>query len=214
MTAIEPVVFIVDDDPGVLESSRALTESMGLQSECFSSAVEFLDSYDASKPGCLILDIQLPEMTGMTLLARLREVGHSIPVVMISGHGDIPQAVTALKSGAVDFLVKPYPAAKLRECILDAIEKNRKQRAENAERGELENRISSLTQQEKLVLQALIAGDITKKIASDLDVSLRTVQFRRESIMKKLNVSNRAELVRVASKMLGSTGTAESAESA
>lgn len=198
MSDLDQVVFVVDDDVAVRESVSILVEAMNLTVQCFDSAVSFLNCYTPAQPGCLILDIKMPEMDGLDLLDYLKKHQISIPVIVVSGHGDIPQAVKALKSGAIDFLEKPYPSAKLRECITDALERDKEDRQKNAEKNLLAERLQLLTDQEKAVLKALVAGDVTKKIAADLDVSLRTVQFRRESIMKKLQVKNRAELVRFA----------------
>lgn len=193
-----PTVSVVDDDEQVRESLAALIQSMNLDVECYASGHEFLDRFDASLPGCVVLDLRMPQTSGLEVLDELSARNVEVPIIMISGHGDIPAAVSAMKSGAVDFLEKPYRGASLMESIRRAIELDAGRRSARADRQLLVDRYATLTDEEKEVLQLTAAGKPDKAIALKLDLSLRTIQLRRASLMRKLRVATRAELIRLA----------------
>jgi two-component system, LuxR family, response regulator FixJ len=192
-----PTVFIVDDDQHVRESLAALIRSMNLDVECYASGREFLDHAPA-RPGCLVLDLRMPHVSGLEVLDQLSDRNIHLPVIMISGHGDIPAAVSAMKAGAVDFLEKPYRGAALMESIHRAIDLDARNRQSHAVREELGGRFETLTAAEKAVLDLTVEGKPDKAIALKLDLSLRTIQLRRASIMRKMNAHSRAELIRLA----------------
>ena len=193
-----PTVWVVDDDQQVRESLAALIQSMDLDVECYASGREFLDHYLPTRPGCLVLDLRMPQISGLELFAMLSSRNIHLPVIMISGHGDIPAAVSAMKAGAIDFLEKPYRAAALMESVRRAIELDAHHRQAQAERDELVGRHQTLTTVETDVLQLTVAGKPDKAIAQRLDLSLRTIQLRRASVMRKLNAHSRAELILIA----------------
>jgi two-component system, LuxR family, response regulator FixJ len=193
-----PTVFVVDDDEQVRESLAALIQSLNLEVQCYASGREFLDSYSPEQPGCLVLDLRMPQMSGLEVIEELRSRGAEVPVIMISGHGDIPAAVAAIKSGAVDFLEKPYPTSALMESINRAIERDAKHREDNSERQLLLDRYETLTADERQVLDLTVAGKPDKAIALKLDLSLRTIQLRRASVMRKMHAHSRAELIGLA----------------
>ena len=191
----DPTVFVVDDDPAVRESLSALARASQLQVQCFESAQEFLDAVDLSRPGCLVLDVRMPGMGGLELQEKLINDGICLPIIFITGHGEVPTSVQAMKQGAVDFLEKPYRPGKLRESILRAIEMDFERRKNQARLSEIKSRMDQLTFSEQAVVERIVAGKTNKVIASDLNISLRTVQFRRASIMKKMKANSRADLV-------------------
>jgi two-component system response regulator FixJ len=191
-------VSVVDDDQQVRESLAALIQSMDLRVECFASGGEFLESYTAARPGCVVLDLRMPQLSGLEVIEALSARDIKVPIIMISGHGDIPAAVSAMKAGAVDFLEKPYRAAVLMESVRRAIELDDRTRRAAAERNKLIDRFQSLTAEEKEVLELTAAGKPDKAIAQKLDLSLRTIQLRRASVMRKMDAHSRAELIRLA----------------
>ena len=191
----ETTVFIVDDDPAIRSSLAAMAEMMGLRAELYATGTEFLEAYDGSRPGCVVLDLRLPGMDGNEVLENLTLRNVPFQAVMISGHGDVPMAVRAMRSGAIDFLEKPFRPQQLRETIRHTIELDAKKRDAQARRQQIEDRLALLTSDENAVLEGIIAGKTNKVIASELGVSLRTVQFRRSSIMRKLEVESRAALM-------------------
>jgi two-component system response regulator FixJ len=191
-------VSVVDDDQQVRESLAALIQSMDLRVECFASGGEFLESYTAARPGCVVLDLRMPQLSGLEVIDALSARDIKVPIIMISGHGDIPAAVSAMKAGAVDFLEKPYRAAVLMESVRRAIELDDRTRRAAAERNKLIDRFQSLTPEEKEVLELTAAGKPDKAIAQKLDLSLRTIQLRRASVMRKMDAHSRAELIRLA----------------
>lgn len=190
-----PTVFIVDDDAAVRDSLSEMIDVMKLNRKCYESAEQFLQEYSPDYPGCLVLDVRMPGMNGMELHDRLVARGAKIPVIIITGHGDISMCVEAMKNGAMDFLEKPYRSKVLRDRIHQAIRKDRRFRVEEKRKRDMRERFASLGAQEKAVLHGLVSGKIGSDIADELDVSLRTVQFRRKSIFRKLGISNRAELI-------------------
>ncbi len=193
-----PKVTIVDDDEHVRESLAALVQSVGLDVECHATGHEFLESFEHDRPACLVLDLRLPQESGLDVLAEMSARRLRVPVVMISGHGDIPAAVAAMKHGAIDFLEKPYRAAALLESVRRAIELDKRNRRAQSVRDELLMRFESLTPDEKDVLWLTVEGKPDKAIAMKLDLSLRTIQLRRASLLRKLQAHSRAELIRMA----------------
>ena len=193
--ALKPTVFVVDDDPAVRESLTELAQSMQFDVACYGSAEDFLSAYDRSHPGCLVLDVVLPGLSGLDLQDRLKAEGIRVPVIMLTGHGDVRMAVRAMQQGAADFLEKPFHPNQLRDSIHKAIEQNERCRQEQAQRADLDERLARLTPDEREVMQRIVAGKTNKVIAAELDISVRTVQFRRSSIMEKLQVKSRAALM-------------------
>lgn len=190
-------VFVVDDDEAVRTSLKLLLRSVGLPVETSASAQEFLDRFDAERPGCLVLDIRMPGMSGLELQERLNAMHAMIPVVFITGHGDVPMAVEAMQHGAVDFIQKPFRDQDLLDRINQALEKDRENRAGLRERDNIRAHIADLTPREKEVLDLVTAGKANKVIAGDLDVSQRTVEIHRARVMEKMGASSLAHLVRM-----------------
>lgn len=193
----EPTVFIVDDDEAVRDSLRWLMKSVGLAAETYPSAQAFLDSYDPQRPGCLVLDIRMPGMSGLDLQELLPERGVELPLIFISGHGDVPMAVRALKSGAFDFIEKPFNDQLLLERVQRAIEADAAQRRERSARADITARMALLTPREREVLDRVVAGASNKGISRDLGVSLKTVEAHRARVMEKLQAGSLTELVRL-----------------
>ncbi|HEX4145728.1 MAG TPA: response regulator [Pirellulales bacterium] len=195
---LRPVVYVVDDEPALRELARRIIESMALDVECFSSGQQFLEQYDPSRVSCLLTDLKMPDMSGQQLLEVMAERRSLIPAIMISGHGDIPAAVRAMAIGAIAFLEKPCSLDALRDTIRRAVEMARKRHQGAAAENAVKDRIAALTDDERTTMQRIASGIPDKAIASQLDVSLRTVQYRRASLFEKLGVKNRAELIRLA----------------
>lgn len=199
-----PVVFVVDDDEAICESLRLLIGDVGLEVRTFASARAFLDKYDASRPGCLVLDVRMSGMSGLELQSRLRELGLCVPTIIITGHADVPMAVEAMKAGAMDFIEKPFRDQVLLDGIQRAIDLDLRVRRQHKERQDVQARIQLLTQREKEVMDCLIAGKSNKNIAFDLGISQKTVDFHRANILEKIGVSSVVELVRLTQKAAGS----------
>ncbi|REK07487.1 MAG: DNA-binding response regulator [Planctomycetota bacterium] len=199
--SLTPIVSIVDDDQQARESLAALVQSMDLEVQCYASGQEFLDNFSPDQPGCVVLDLRMPQVSGLDVLAALAERHIEVPVIMISGHGDIPAAVAAIKSGAVEFLEKPYRGSVLMDHVRGAIERDAQQRDASTERREMLKRYDTLTPDEKQVLDLTVAGKPDKAIALKLDLSLRTIQLRRASVLRKMDVRSRAELIGLAHKI-------------
>ena len=197
MTDYSPTVFLVDDDEAVRDSLGLLMKSVALASQSFSSADEFLAEFDPDCPGCLVLDIRMPGMSGMELQQKLIEMRAILPIIFISGHGDIPMAVEALQRGAVDFIPKPFRDHELLSRINKALEDDRKNRDTLVEREEVEKRINKLTAREEQVLELVVQGKANKVIAGDLEVSQRTVEIHRARVMEKMKARSLAQLVRM-----------------
>jgi two-component system response regulator FixJ len=193
-----PIVYVIDDEPILHELARRTAESLELDVQCFASGQQFFDVYDASRIGCLVTDLRMPELTGQDILEILAAKRARLPTIMISGHGDIPAAVRAMEAGAIGFLEKPCSIESLREGIRKAIELARKVHREAAQTIVIRDQMALLTDQEQVTMQMIAGGKPDKAIASTLGVSIRTVQLRRASVMKKLRVKSRAELIRVA----------------
>ena len=190
-------VFVVDDDDAVRTSLRLLLKSVGLPVETFASAQEFLDGFDAERAGCLVLDIRMPGMSGLELQQRLNEIHAIVPIVFITGHGDVPMAVEAMQHGAVDLIQKPFRDQDLIDRINQALEKDRDNRAGLRERDAIRRRMQQLTPREREVLDLVTQGKANKVIAGDLNVSQRTVEIHRARVMEKMGASSLAHLVRM-----------------
>jgi two-component system response regulator FixJ len=192
-----PTVFIVDDDTGVRTSIRVLLKSVGLASTPLASAQEFLQGFDATQPGCLILDIRMPGMSGMELQQELNLRGAIVPVIFITGHGDIPMAVEAMQHGAFDFLQKPFRDQDLIDRVQRAMARDRENRSALQEHGRIQARLESLTPREREVLNLMTQGKQNKVMASDLGLSQRTVEIHRAHVMEKMGANSVAQLVRM-----------------
>jgi len=192
------MVFIVDDDEAVRNSLRLLVKSVGLPASTANSAQEFLASYDPAHAGCLVLDVRMPGMSGIELQQQLNQRGAVIPVIFITGHGDIPMAVEAMQQGAFDFLQKPFRDQDLIDRIQRALEKDRLSREELTQRSRIRERRESLTPREREVLDLVTSGKPNKIMAADLGLSQRTVEIHRARVMEKMGASSLAQLVRMA----------------
>jgi FixJ family two-component response regulator len=195
-------VFIVDDEPEVRKSLATVVKLMGLESHCLDSARAFLAVYDPARPGCLLVDLRMPEVSGIELLERLAQRRWRIPAVMLSGFGDVPAAVRAMKCGALDFLEKPYSLDSLRQSILRAIDLDTRSREEETHRDHALRAMDTLTAEERRVLELTADGKPDKAIAARLNLSTRTIQLRRASLMRKLGARSRTELIRRLSRWL------------
>lgn len=203
---LEERVFIVDDEEDVREAVKLLIASVGLTAETFASAQAFLDAYEPGTPGCLVLDVRLPGMNGLVAQQTLRERRIDLPIVFISGHGDIAMAVRAVRDGALDFLEKPFSDQALLDCVHRGLALDRERRAEAAERQAVEAGLATLTPREREVLDRLVEGKVNKIIARELDVSTRTVEIHRARVLQKMDVDNASQLVR---KVVGTMGAGE-----
>ena len=201
MTETEAVVFIVDDDAPMRESLKNLLRSIGLRAELFASAQEFLQSERPDLPGCLVLDVRLPGLSGLDLQRRTAEAGIDIPIIFITGYGDIPMSVRAMKAGAVEFLTKPFRDQDLLDAIQQALERDRKARDQRAEIELLRGRFESLTPREREVMVRVVAGLLNKQIGGELGTSETTVKIHRHQVMEKMGAGSLAELVRMADRL-------------
>jgi FixJ family two-component response regulator len=192
------VIAVVDDDPSVRKGLERLIRSLGWQTETFASAQEFLDHPRTEAPSCLVLDLQLPGLSGLELQKRMADAGLETPIVFLTGHGDIPASVKAMKAGAVEFLTKPVDEQDLLKAIQEAIERDRSKREEHADKRELQSRYESLTAREQEVMAQVISGLLNKQIAGELNITEDTVKFHRGNIMRKMQAGSLADLVRMA----------------
>lgn len=190
-------VFLVDDDAGVLNSLAFLMRTVGIRAETFASAQGFLDRYDPDAPGCLVLDVRMPVMGGLELQQKLHEMGATLPIIFLTAHGDIPMAVKAVQSGAVDFLQKPFHDQELIDKVQRALEDDARLRAEAAARHAVVARVGTLTPRERQVLDAVVAGKANKVIAAELGLSQRTVEIHRAHVMRKMHADSLAQLVQM-----------------
>ncbi len=196
----DPTVFVVDDDESVRDSLVAMVESMEFPVECFASADEFLRTFEARRRGCLVLDVRMPGMSGVELQERLVNDGVRLPVVMITGHGDIPTWVRTVRRGAVDFIEKPYRPRKLADAIRAAMDLDVRQSLASSQAKDAEERLLQLTAHERDVMSGILAGKLNKVVAEELDISLRTVESRWASIREKLRVDSRVGLAQLVSR--------------
>src|SRR5229473_5945016 len=201
MTEPDRVVFVVDDDASLRESLKDLIESVGLRVEAFASAQEFLRSKRPDVPGCLVLDVRLKGLSGLDLQKRMAEADMEIPIIFITGHGDIPMTVQAMKAGAVEFLTKPFRDQHLLDAIQQALERDRKAREQRAKIEELHSRFDSLTPREREVMALVVAGLLNKQIAAELGASETTVKIHKHHVMEKMRAGSLAELVRIADRI-------------
>jgi FixJ family two-component response regulator len=192
------VIVVVDDDPSVRKGLERLIRSFGWQAETFASAQEFLDRPRTEAPSCLVLDLQLPGLSGLDLQKRMADAGLETPIVFLTGHGDIPASVKAMKAGAVEFLTKPVNEEDLLTAIQEAIERDRRTREEHADKRELQRRYESLTAREQGVMAQVISGLLNKQIAAELKITEDTVKFHRGNLMRKMQADSLADLVRMA----------------
>jgi len=200
MTEKTPTVFIVDDDPSVRKALKRLIESVGLEVETLTSAQEFLDHEQPDKPSCLVLDVRMPGLSGLDLQDELAARGLNMPIIFITGHGNIPMGVRAMKAGAVDFIEKPFDDQALLDAIHQAIEQDRKARLEQAKIKEILRRVGLLTHRERQVFALVVTGIFNKQIAFELGTSEKTIKVHRARIMQKMQAKSLADLVRLAEK--------------
>jgi FixJ family two-component response regulator len=196
-----PTVYIVDDDSGVRRAVQDLVESVGLRAESFATGQEFLSKKRTSDASCLVLDVRLPQISGLDFQRILADVGMQIPIIFITAHGDIPMSVRALKAGAVEFLTKPFRDQDLLDAIQQALQRDRAARAQQDEVHELQGRYYGLTAREREVMGLVVAGMLSKQIAAEMGISEATVKIHRGNMMQKMQAGSLIELVRIVDKL-------------
>lgn len=207
MSEDRAIVFVVDDDLSMRRSLETLLRSVGHDVQLFSSAQEFMRAARSDAPGCLVLDVRLPGMSGLTFQQELTKAGVALPIIFITGHGDVPMTVRAMKAGAAEFLTKPFDDQVLLDAIHAAIERDRARRRDEASLAALQVRYGELTEREKQVMKLVVSGLVNKQIAAELELSVVTVKVHRGQVMRKMQAKSVAELVRMADR-LGVPGTA------
>jgi RNA polymerase sigma factor (sigma-70 family) len=195
-----PVIFVVDDEPSIRKSLSRLIRSAGLGVETFASAEEFLQRVPGDEPACVLLDIQMPALNGLELQEQLARAAYSLPVIFLTGHGDIPKSVEAMKKGAIDFLTKPFDDEDLLRAIHQALERDKRERQRYHVVRAIQQNLETLTEREHEILRYVLTGKLNKQIADALDISEKTVKVHRGRVMEKLRVSSVAELVHLAEK--------------
>jgi len=190
-----PTVFIVDDDDAVRDSITELVESIGLSAESYASPLAFLEALEPGRPGCLVLDVRMAEMSGLALQKYLTDTDATLPVIMLTGHGDVPMAVEAMRNGALDFIQKPYREQTLLDSINGALLKNAEDRRSDESNDDLQLRLATLTEREREVFELLRHGSSSKLIAKVLEISPRTVETHRHHVLSKLGVSSVKDLM-------------------
>ena len=192
------VVHVVDDDPSVRGALESLFDSVGLASQTYGAARDFLAASRADEPGCIVIDVRLPDMNGLEFQAQLTQMGVRLPVVIMTGHGDIPMSVRAMKRGAVDFLSKPFHDQDMLDAVTAAIERDRQRRIVDGDFWRMQNRFETLSPREQQVMLLVTVGKMNKQVAGDLGISEVTVKIHRGSAMRKMGARTLAELVRMA----------------
>lgn len=198
MTSNLPTIFIVDDDEAVRDSLQILLETEGFRTEVFASALAFLDARAAERPGCLLADVRMPDMSGLELQEKLVERRLDLPVIIITGHGDVPMAVRAMKAGAVDFIEKPFSDTTMLDAVRRALATVGRAESDRALAADAVARLETLTPRERQVLEHLVMGQPNKIIAFELDISPRTVEIHRARVMEKMQAQSLSHLVRLA----------------
>jgi FixJ family two-component response regulator len=197
----DAIVYVVDDDSSVCRAIARLIRSVGLAAQTFPSAKAFLEHALPDRPACLVLDLRLPGPSGLDLQEALSEAGRDVPIVFITGHGDVPTSVRAMKGGAVDFLQKPFNDQELLSCVQLGLTRSREQRTERTERAQLQTRIDALTPRERQVLLHVVTGKLNKQIAGELGIAEKTIKVHRGRVMQKMQAASVADLVRMVEKL-------------
>jgi FixJ family two-component response regulator len=201
MSDTHGLVFLLDDEPGMIKALRRLLTAEGFTTRGFTSAKTFLDSYRAEELGCLVLDVEMPELDGLELQRRLAQAGSMLPIVFLTGHGDIPMSVQAIKAGAVDFITKPVNAADLLRAVRAALQRAADQRDMASAAALLRERHASLTPREREVMEHVVSGQLNKQIAAELGTGEHTIKVHRARVMEKMGVASLADLVRAAERL-------------
>ena len=201
MTDEKPIVYVVVDDPSVRKALERLLRSAGHDAKTFASALEFLDFSHPDAPGCLVLDIKMPKLSGLELQDRLAEKGISFPIIFITGHGTVPTSVKAFRAGAMDFLQKPFKDRELLDTVSRGIEKHRRLRQEQKEMNTIQSRLKTLTPRECEVFELVVSGMLNKQAAFDLEITEKTIKVHRARVMEKMGAQSLADLVRFAEKL-------------
>jgi FixJ family two-component response regulator len=211
MTLPDPIVYVVDDDPAICEAIKRLIASVGLRVETFGATRQFLAAKRPDAPACLVLDVRLPEVSGLEFQRELADSHTQIPIIFITGHADIPMSVRAMKAGAVEFLTKPFRGQELLDAIQEAIAKDRLAWSERREMAELGARYASLTSREKEVMALVVSGLLNKQVAAELGASELTIKTHRGRVMQKMEADSLADLVRMSERLKASAITAKEA---